>query len=118
MFLPMTFDGKYSPTRRIEFHVAATHDTSLFVLATGVQVHAPSGWQILSEEHRGEIWRLKSGYLREVCIERPQGETWRAYLRYGTEMKGVSLVRAQLKEAWSLRSFSKLDWQSVGRRSM
>jgi hypothetical protein len=75
-------------------------------LATGVQFRTPSGWKSEAEEYRGEIWRLKAGIPREVCVERSRSETWRAYVRYGTEMKGPSLLRAQLREAWILRSFS------------
>ena len=97
---------KYDPRNRVEFRVSSTQDTSIFVLATGVQVRTPSGWKTEAEEYRGEIWRLKAGILREVCAERLPSETWRAYVRYGTEMKGPSLLRAQLREAWVLRSFS------------
>jgi len=61
---------------------------------------------MFSEEYRGEIWRLKSGVAREVCVERPEAAMWRAYLRYGTEMKGAPLIKAQLREAWLKRSLS------------
>jgi len=69
---------------------------------------------MLSEEYRGEIWRLKSGVAREVCVERPQACIWRAYVRYGTEMKGASLMKAQLREAWKIRSFSNWTGKAWG----
>ena len=105
---------KYSPTRRVEFHVACSKDTSIFLLASGVQILTPTGWQMLSEEYRGEIWRLKSGVAREVCVERPEAAMWRAYLRYGTEMKGLPLIKAQLREAWLSRSFSNWTGKAWG----
>jgi len=106
---------KYSPTRRVEFHVACSKDTSIFLLASGVQILTPTGWQVLSEEYRGQIWRLKSGVAREVCVERPpEAATWRAYLRYGTEMRGVPLIKAQLREAWLNRSLSNWTGKAWG----
>ena len=112
--VPDDLRQKYSPARRVEFHVACSNDTSIFLLATGVQVLTPSGWQMLSEEYRGEIWRLKSGGAREVCVERPEAATWRAYIRYGTEMKGVRLIKAQLREAWLKRSLSNWTGKAWG----
>src|SRR5678816_966811 len=87
----------FDPRKRVEFLVTGTRNTSIFVLATGVQVRTPSGWKTEAEQSRGEIWRLKAGVSREVCVDRPTSETWRAYVRYGTEMKGLSLLRAQLR---------------------
>lgn len=66
------------------------------------------------EEYRGEIWRLKSGIAREVCVERPEGETWRAYVRYGTEMKGAQLWEWQIRDTWRDRSFSNWTGQAWG----
>ena len=105
---------KYVPARRVAFLVNSVRDTSVFVLATGVQVHTPAGWHSIYEENRGEIWRLKSGIPREVCVERPEGEAWRAYVRYGTEMKGASLLSVQLREAWNDRSFSNWTGKAWG----
>jgi hypothetical protein len=105
---------KFAPTRRVEFQVDTSRDTSVFVLATGVQIRTPSGWQTVSKEYRGEIWRLKSGVAREVCVERPEADVWRAYVRYGAEMKGASLLGAQLKEAWKIRSFSNWTGKAWG----
>src|SRR5262245_60580697 len=82
--VPDDIRQKCDPMRRVEFHVACSRNTSIFVLATGVQVRTSSGWRTFSEEYRGEIWRLKLGLAREVCVERPPGGTWRAYIRYGT----------------------------------
>jgi len=112
--VPDDLRQKYSPTRRVEFHVASSKDTSIFLLATGVQILTPSGWQMLSEEYRGEIWRLKSGVAREVCVERPEAATWRAFLRYGAEMKGVPLIKAQSREAWLNRSLSNWTGKAWG----
>ena len=105
---------EYSPTRRVEFHVACSKDTSIFLLASGVQILTPTGWQMLSEEYRGEIWRLKSGVAREVCVERPEAAMWRAYVRYGTELKGVPLIKARLREAWLNRSLSNWTGKAWG----
>jgi hypothetical protein len=105
---------KYDPKRRMVFQVVASQTTSVFALATGVQVRGSSGWRTVYEEYRGEIWRLKPGMAREVCVERPEGENWRAYVRYGNEMKGVSLLRAQLKEAWKIRSFTNWTGRAWG----
>jgi len=105
---------KYSPERREEFYVGSIQDTAIFILATGVQVRTPAGWQTAYEEYRGEIWRLKSGVAREVCVERPESGVWRVYVRYGTEMRGPSLVKAQLKDAWISRSFSNWTGKAWG----
>jgi hypothetical protein len=105
---------KYDPKSRVQFHVTCTQDTSIFVLETGVQVHSLSGWQTFLEDYRGEIWRLKSGMPREVCVERPQAGMWRAYIRYGTQMRGTSLLKAQLREAWLTRSFSNWTGKAWG----
>jgi hypothetical protein len=112
--VPDDLRQKYSPTRRVELHVACSKGTSIFLLATGVQVPTPSGWQMVSEEYRGEIWRLKPGVAREVCVERPEAGRWRAYIRYGTEMKGLPLITAQLREAWLSRSLSNWTGKAWG----
>jgi hypothetical protein len=104
--VPDELRRKYDPRRRVEFRLSTTHDTSIFILETGVQVATASGWKTEFQEYRGEIWRLKAGDAREVCVEGAPSEIWRAYVRYGTEMKGIPLLRAQLREAWILRSFS------------
>ena len=105
---------KYPPSRRIDFRVTCVEDASIFVLATGVQVYTPSGWRVFSEENRGEIWRLKPGVQCEVCVEGPQQERWRAFVRYGREMNGPSLLTAQIKEAWKIRSFSNWSGKAWG----
>ena len=112
--VPDDLRQKYSPTRRVEFHVACSKDTSIFLLASGVQILTPTGWQVLSEEYRGQIWRLKSGVAREVCVERPEAAMWRAYVRYGTELKGVPLIKARLREAWLNRSLSNWTGKAWG----
>jgi len=112
--IPDDLRQKYSPTKRVEFHVSCGHDISIAVWATGVEVHTPSGWQMSSEEYHGEIWRLTNGVVREVCVERPNADRWRAYIRYGTEMKGAPLVKAQMKEAWLNRSFSNWTGKAWG----
>lgn len=104
--VPDDLRQKYDPRSRVEFRVSSTQDVSIFVLATGVQVQTQSGWKTEAEEYRGEIWRLKAGTQKEVCVERPETGIWRTYVRYGTEMKGMPLLKAQMREAWILRSFS------------
>jgi hypothetical protein len=105
---------KYHPERRVVFHVITSEPSSVFVPATGVQVRGTSGWQTVYEEYRGDVCRLKPGMAREVCVERPEAEVWRAYVRYGTEMKGASLLSAQLKEAWKIRSFTNWTGRAWG----
>jgi hypothetical protein len=104
----------HDPAYGVQFHVTCTQDTSIFVRETGVQVPTPSGWQTCIEDSRGEIWRLKPGVAREVCVERPQAAMWRACIRFGTEMKGASLLKAQLREAWLTRSFSNWTGKAWG----
>jgi len=67
------------------------------------------------EEQRNEIWRLKPGIARELFVERPEKaaeETWRVYVQYGAEMHGPPLWKAQLREAWRIRSFT--NWTGKG----
>jgi hypothetical protein len=111
------YDRKYSPAQRAKFHVTASQPMAIGVLATGVQVRTDSGWEPFSEEPRNETWRLKPGLAREMFIERPQRATglpWRAYVRYGTEMKGPQLWKWQLRGAWQIRSFSNRAGQAWG----
>jgi hypothetical protein len=107
--MPDFYRLKYGLEQRAEFHVSSSQPMAMFVEATGVQVRTDSGWKPFSEEPRNEIWRLKPGVARELFVERPPRETrqtWRAYVRYGTEMNGPSLWRVQLREARKIRSFS------------
>jgi hypothetical protein len=112
--VPDDLRDKYDPRRRVAFQVTSTQDTSIFVWATGVQARTPSGWKSEAEEYRGEIWRLKAGVPREVCVESPPSYAWRAYVRYGTGMKGPALLRAQLREAWIIRSFTNWTGKAWG----
>jgi hypothetical protein len=105
---------KYAPARRGEFLLVSAEDTSIFVLATGIQMLTSSGWQTESEDTRSEIWRLKAGRPVEVCVERPDSGTWRAFVRYGFEMHGTPLLKAQVREAWILRSVSNWTGQAWG----
>jgi hypothetical protein len=105
---------KYDPRMRAEFRLSTTEDVSIFVEATGVQVLTQSGWKTVAEDHRGEIWRLKGGTPQEVCVERPESPIWRAYVRYGTEMKGWPLFKSRMREAWILRSFSNWTGKAWG----
>lgn len=111
------YDRKYSPAQRAKFHVTASQPMAIGVFATGVQIRTDSGWEPFSEEPRNETWRLRSGLAREMFVERPQRATglpWRAYVRYGTEMKGPQLWKWQLREAWQIRSFSNWTGQAWG----
>jgi hypothetical protein len=111
------FRLKYHPEQRAEFHVTSSQPVAIFVRATGVQIRTDSGWQSFSEEPRNEIWRLNPGIARECFVERPQSQAeqiWRAYIRYGTEMKGPPLWEAQLREAWLIRSFTNWTGQAWG----
>jgi hypothetical protein len=115
--LPDFFQRKYSPTQRAQFHVSSSKPAAVFVSATGVQIRTDSGWQPFSEEPRNEIWRLKPGTAQDVFVEIPEKQTeeiWRAYIRYGTEMHGPRLLRAQVREAWIIRSFRNWTGKAWG----
>lgn len=112
--VPDNLRRKFDPRTRTGFRVTSPRDASIFVLATGVKVLRPTGWKVLAEEQRGEIWRLKSGVPREVCVEQPPDETWKAYVRYGTEIEGLPLLRSQLREAWTIRSLSNWTGKAWG----
>lgn len=91
------------------FFLSSSNRSSLFVLATGVQILTDSGWRTVPSklDHRGQIWRLAPGELQEFCVERPQfGATWRPYIRYGREMTGARLLYWRLRSAWTSRSIS------------
>ena len=111
------YNRKYSMAQRAKFHVTTSQPIAIGVFATGVQIRTDSGWEPFSEEPRNETWRLKPGLAREMYVERPQRETglpWRAYVRYGTEMRGPQLWKWQLREAWQIRSFSNWTGQAWG----
>lgn len=111
------FQSKYPPAQRAEFHVSSRRSISVFVLATGVEVRTDSGWQPFSEEPRNEIWRLKPGSAQDVFVQIPQTETeqiWRAYVCYATEMHGPSLFKAQIREAWKIRSLTNWTGRAWG----
>jgi hypothetical protein len=51
---------------------------------------------------------------REFCVEPPRSAPWRAYIRYGKELKGRALLIVQLHEAWQIRSFSNWTGKAWG----
>jgi hypothetical protein len=60
---------------------------------------------------------MKPGIEREMVVERPQKGTeqiWRAYVGYATEMQGPPLWKAQLREAWKIRSFANWTGKAWG----
>lgn len=115
--IPDFFQLKYPSTRRAGFHVSSSKPAAIFVLATGVQILTDSGWQPFSEEPRNEIWRLKPGTAQDMFVEIPEKQTeerWRAFIRYGTEMHGPPLLRAQVREAWKIRSITNWTGKAWG----
>ncbi len=87
------------------------------MLATGVQVLTDSGWTTIAPEldHRGQIWQLKPGTMREFCVGRPRfGAAWRPYVRYAGEMKGARKLYWQPRGAWAARSFSNWTGKAWG----
>lgn len=97
--------------------MTSSEPIAIFVLATGVQILTDTGWQKFSEEPRNEIWRLKPGTAQEMFVERPEKEreqAWRAYVRYGAEIQGWPLLKAQLQEAWKIRSFNNWTGKAWG----
>lgn len=117
VILPDFYQLKYSPDQRAGFHVSSSRSVAVFVFSTGVQVRTESGWQVYSEEPRNEIWRLTPGTAQDLFVEIPEkqaGEVWRAYVRYGTEMHGLRLFGAQVREAWRIRSFRNWTGKAWG----
>lgn len=115
--LPDFFRQKHSPAQRAEFRVTCSEPIAVAVWATGVQVHTEAGWVAFSEEPRNETWRLTPGMARELFVERPppgSRQMWRVCVRYGTEMSGPPLLKAQLWEAWKIRSFSNWTGKAWG----
>ena len=112
--VPDAMKRKFDSRRRVDFGVSSTQDVSVFIEATGIQVWTPSGWKIENEEQRGTIWRMKAGTSMEVCVERPESGSWRAFVRCASEMKGWPRLKAQLREAWILRSFSNWSGKAWG----
>jgi hypothetical protein len=115
--IPDFFQLKYPPAQRAQFHLSSSKPATIFVRATGVQIRTDSGWRSYSEEPRNEIWRLKPGTVQNMCVEIPEKESdgiWRAYIRYGTEMHGPPLLKAQVREAWMIRSFTNWTGKAWG----
>jgi hypothetical protein len=89
-------------------HTWRTSGSAAEIVVAAVQVPTDSGWVPFSEEPRNETWRLTPGIARDLVVERPppdSGQVWRAYICYGTEMRGPPLLKAQLRETWRIRSF-------------
>ena len=104
-----------NPTRIVSFQLTCTHDTQISVLGTGIQLPSPSGWKSGPEEYRYETWRMRTGIPREVCVERPPTPVrWRAYVHYGKQQKGLSLLKANLQEVWKNRNFSNWGGKAWG----
>jgi hypothetical protein len=105
---------KYNTANRLDSYVSATEPVAIFVHSTGVQVPIRNGWKLISEEQRNEIWRLKPGVIHQLCVERPQAEGWRVVVKYGKEMHGLKLFRANLHQAWITRSFANWNGKTWG----
>lgn len=107
--IQMTFAGRTTtpnPFGPAAFRLLATKDCSIFVRRIHVQVQINSGWTNVYAGYVGEARRLRAGSHAEVYAEWPEGKTWRAGIDFGTELKGLSLLRAQIREAWLIHSFS------------
>jgi hypothetical protein len=104
------FRYKYSADRRAEFEVVSKRAISIFVPAAGVEVYGPTGWEMASQENRGEIWHLIAASPRDVCFERPHFGLWRAFVRYHAPMRGVKCLRWRIRRAWAQGSLS--GWTS------
>lgn len=112
--VPDDLRRKHDPRVRVSFWLSCTQDVAIFVSATGVQVPTGYAWRTEMEDLRGSIWRLKAGIPQEVCVPRPESPAWRTFIRCGVEMKGWRLLKAQLREAWILRSFSQWSGKAWG----
>ncbi len=95
----------YAPNM-VAFNLITSNDCSIAVWETGTQWQTENGWETVHEEHRFETWQLTNGIPLQFTVEPPNDGPWRVFIHYGTEMKGLPLLRAQLREAWKLRSFT------------
>ena len=107
---PRAWFGRHA----VRFYLSSTQTTAIFVHATGVEIHTNSSWTTFSEQTRNEIWRLQSGRPQEFFVDVPEGENWRAYIRYGTEMHGLPLLKVQIRGAWKERSFKNWTGKAWG----
>ena len=86
----------------------------MFVWASGVEILTSSGWKSVNEEYRGNIYRLKPGRPQQLCVERPESNEWRAYIRYSAELWGLERLKRQVRAAWRSQSFSNWTGQAWG----
>jgi hypothetical protein len=100
------FRYKYSADRRAEFEVVSAREITIFVPTAGVEVHGPTGWEVVSQENRGEVWHLPAASRRDICFERPYFGLWRAFIRYHAPMTGVKRLGWRVRRAWTKGSFS------------
>ena len=112
--VPDNYPRSWFGPRTATFHLTGTETTAIFVRSTGVQIQTDSGWKPSSEQPRNEIWRLKPGCPQEMFVDSPQREKWRAYVRFGTEMRGPQLWYWQLRGAWQDRSFANWTGKAWG----
>jgi hypothetical protein len=112
--VPDNYPRSWFSPETAKFHMTYTQAAAIFVHSTGVQIHTDSGWKPFSEQPRNEIWRLKPGCPKEIFVDAPQGEKWRAYVRFGREMRGPQLWCWQSQEAWQNRSFTNWTGKAWG----
>jgi len=112
--VPDNYPRSWFSLQTAKFHMTCTQAAAIFVHSTGVQIHTDSGWKPFSEQPRNEIWRLKPGFPQEIFVDSPQREKWRAYFRFGKEMKGPQLWYWQSRGAWQDRSFTNWTGKAWG----
>jgi hypothetical protein len=112
--VPDNYPRSWFSLQTAKFHMTSTQAAAIFVLSTGVQIHTDSGWKPFSEQPRNEIWRLKPGCPQEFFVDTPQREKWRAYVRFGREMRGPQLWYWQSRGAWQDRSFTNWTGKAWG----
>lgn len=112
--VPDNYPRSWFSLHTATFHMTYTQAAAIFVLSTGVQIHTDSGWKSFSEQPRNEIWRLKPGCPQEFFVDSPRRENWRAYVRFGREMRGPQLWYWQSRGAWQDRSFTNWTGKAWG----
>ncbi len=112
--VPDNYPRSWFSPHTAKFHMSSTQAAPIFVLSTGVQIRTDSGWKPFSEQPRNEIWRFKPGCPQEFFVDSPQQEKWRAYVRFGKEMRGPQLWYWQSRGVWQDRSFTNWTGRAWG----
>ena len=114
--LQVTFSGRCTKTDfgTLAFHLSSPVSCAIFFRQAEVQVPWANGWTTVTAYPRYEVIRLQPNVPYEFCVDSPRDGNWRILIRFGTEMKGIPLLRAQMREAWNLKSLSNWTGKAWG----